>query len=47
MKYWCKVLLWLALWHGLVLGQAMAAPGVVREDLSACFQGFSGTFVYI
>lgn len=45
MKYGYKVLLWLILWQGLILGQALAAPGEAREDLADCFQGFSGTFV--
>ena len=45
MKYWCKVLVWLTLFQGMVLGQVLAAPSEVGEDLSDCFQGFSGTFV--
>ena len=45
MKYGYKVLLWLLLWQGMVLGQALAAPSEVREDLAEYFQGFSGTFV--
>ncbi len=45
MKYGYKVLLWLILWQGLILGQALAAPSEAREDLADCFQGFSGTFV--
>ena len=45
MKYGYKVLLWLLLWQGMVLGQALAAPSEAREDLAEYFQGFSGTFV--